>query len=263
MARQAAIAIENARLYQQAQSLAILEERQRLARELHDSVSQALYGIGLGAKTARALLERDPQQATDAVDYVIGLAEAGLTEMRALIFELRPDTIEREGLVAALDRQVQAAQRRHEIRVTTSLGTEPDIPLAVKESLYRITQEALQNVVKHAPASAVQVTLQQSADELTLEIRDDGPGFDSTLPYHGHLGLRSMHERANRHGGRLRDRLCARSGHAHLCPDSAWGCLGWTLPSRPVRGTRPKRCHSQWPRCHPEMRHALRAPTHQ
>jgi len=97
-AQQAAVAIENARFYEQAQSLAVLEGRQRLARELHDSVSQALYGIALGARTARTLLDRDPAGVVEPLDYVLNLAEAGLTEMRALIFELRPESLATEGL---------------------------------------------------------------------------------------------------------------------------------------------------------------------
>ena len=110
IANQAAIAIENARLYAQAQELAALEERQKLARELHDSVSQALYGISLGAHTARKALERDPQGVVEPLDYVLSLAEAGLAEMRALIFELRPESLEAEGLVAALTKQAAAVQ---------------------------------------------------------------------------------------------------------------------------------------------------------
>ncbi|HEX6288356.1 MAG TPA: histidine kinase, partial [Herpetosiphonaceae bacterium] len=97
IANQAAVAIENAKLFEQAQGLAALMERQRLARELHDSVSQALYGIALGARTARTLLDRDPSRLAEPLDYVLSLAEAGLTEMRALIFELRPESLELEG----------------------------------------------------------------------------------------------------------------------------------------------------------------------
>ena len=102
VANQAAIAIENARLFEQAQSLAVMVERQRLARELHDSVSQALYGIALGARTARALLDRDPAAAVEPIEYVAALANAGMAEMRALIFELRPESLEEKGLVMAL-----------------------------------------------------------------------------------------------------------------------------------------------------------------
>src|SRR6185503_15845654 len=104
LAQRAALAIENARLFEQAQGKAALEERQRLARELHDSVSQALFSIALGARTARTLLDRDPTQVAPPLDYVLNLAEAGLAEMRALIFELRPESLAAEGLVAALEK---------------------------------------------------------------------------------------------------------------------------------------------------------------
>jgi signal transduction histidine kinase len=99
---------KNARLYEQAQELAAVEERQRLARELHDSVSQALYGISLGVHTARLQLDRDPKELAESLDYVLELAEAALIEMRALIFELRPESLETEGLVTALTKQAAA-----------------------------------------------------------------------------------------------------------------------------------------------------------
>ncbi len=196
LADQAAAAVENARLYTAVQRSAALEERQRLARELHDSVSQALYGIALGAKTARQVVDRGPEALVEPLDYVVGLAEAGLAEMRALIFELRPEALEAEGLVAALDRQLRAVRARHQIDVTAALGPEPDLPIATKEALYRIAQEALHNVVKHADATAVTVTLGVDGGRLALVIVDDGVGFDPTADYPGHLGLRSMRERA-------------------------------------------------------------------
>jgi signal transduction histidine kinase len=193
VANQAAIAIENARLYEHAQGTAALEERQRLARELHDSVSQALYGIALGAKTARTLLDKDPNQIAGPLDYVLSLAEAGLAEMRALIFELRPESLENEGLIAALEKQAAALRARHEhpVRVTIRCE-EPEVPLKVKEALYRVAQEALHNTVKHARASNVEIHLECGADGITLEISDDGAGFDPSSDFPGHLGLKSM-----------------------------------------------------------------------
>jgi signal transduction histidine kinase len=203
VANQAAVAVENARLYEQARGLAALEERQKLARELHDSVSQALYGIGLGARTARTLLDRDPPRAAGPLDYVVSLAEAGLTEMRALIFELRPDALETEGLVGLLEKQAAALRARHGLRVAVDLGSEPDVPLAVKETLYRIAQESLNNTVKHARASQVMLRLTQEPEGILLEVGDDGAGFDPGGRFAGHLGLRSMRERAARHGATL------------------------------------------------------------
>ncbi len=203
IANQAAIAIENARLYERAQAAAALEERQHLARELHDSVSQALYGITLGSDAARTLLERDPARVIEPLEYVRSLAEAGLAEMRALIFELRPESLENEGLVAALEKQAAALRARHEIEVRTALCEEPDGPLWVKDALYRIAQEALHNTVKHARAEDVGLLLKQESERIVLEVRDDGIGFDPSRSFPGHLGLESMRERAERLGGTL------------------------------------------------------------
>jgi PAS domain S-box-containing protein len=196
VANQATVAIENARLYRQARQLAILEERQRLARELHDSVSQALYGIGLGARTAREWLDRDPSQAAGPLEYVHSLAQAGLAEMRALIFELRPDSLEREGIAGALGKQAAVLRSRHGLDVITELDPEPALSVAIKEALYRIAQEALNNIVKHAQAGRVQILLQAQAGGVLLEIHDDGIGFDPDAVYPGHLGLQTMRERA-------------------------------------------------------------------
>jgi PAS domain S-box-containing protein len=203
IANQAAIAIQNARLYEQAQSAAALEERQRLARELHDSVSQALYGITLGSDAALTLLERDPTRVAGPLEYVRSLSEAGLAEMRALIFELRPESLENEGLVAALGKQAAALQARHAIEVHTALCDEPDEPLWVKDALYRIAQEALHNTIKHARAENVGLLLEQETEGIMLEVRDDGIGFDPSGSFPGHLGLESMRERAERLDGTL------------------------------------------------------------
>lgn len=205
-ANQAAVAIENARLYQRAQTLAVLEERQRLARELHDSVSQALYGIALGARTTRTLLEReditDPA-ITGPIDYVMSLAEAGLAEMRALIFELRPESLQNEGLVAAVNKQAEALQARHQINVSLDLHEEPTASINIKETIYRVIQEAMHNTIKHAQASRIEVCLAGDENELFLEVKDDGIGFDTSQEFPGHLGLHSMRERVEGLGGRF------------------------------------------------------------
>ena len=212
---QAAIAIENARLYEQAQSLAALQERQKLARELHDSVSQALYGIALGAQTAQSLLNRqpvNPEALKGPLDYVLSLAEAGLTEMRALIFELRPESIEVEGLVAALTKQAAALSARHQITVETAFEPEPPLPLEAKHALFRIAQEALHNIVKHAQASQVELGLEESNGFIRLAIKDDGLGFDTHGLFPGHFGLHSMRERAERLGGIFQVESSPRAG---------------------------------------------------
>lgn len=183
-------------LYEKAQELAALQERQRLARELHDSVSQALYGISLGARTARESLESDPEQAAASIDYVLSLSHAGLAEMRALLFELRPESLATEGLVAALNKQIVVLRTRHLLTVDAQLDPEPDISLEQKQALYRIAQEALHNIIKHARATTVILRLARQADMLLLTVRDDGRGFDPAASFPGHLGLHSMRERA-------------------------------------------------------------------
>jgi signal transduction histidine kinase len=185
------------------QERATLKERQRLARELHDSVSQALYGISLGAHTALSLFDTDREKVLEALHYVISLTTAGITEMRALIFELRPESLEMEGLVTALNRQVQALRARHGIEVELKLCEEPDVPYQVKEALYRIAQEALQNAIKHARPSRLELHLEWISNGLSLKVRDNGLGFNPNTPFPGHLGLRSMHERALSVGGTL------------------------------------------------------------
>jgi signal transduction histidine kinase len=133
----------------------------------------------------------------------MSLAKAGQAEMRALIFELRPESLEVEGLVAALTRQVDALSARHGIDVRTTFGLEPEIPVGAKETLYRVAQEALHNVIKHTDASQVGVSLLQHDGDVVLEIRDNGQGFDPQGHFPGHLGLQSMRERVDGSGGVL------------------------------------------------------------
>jgi len=209
LANQLAVAIENARLYEQAGQLAALEERQKLARELHDSVSQALYGIALGTRTARTVLDRTAideatrGKVTEPLDYVLAQADAGMAEMRALIFELRPESLQTEGLVAALRKQTAALSARHQIPVTTEFGPEPNLPPPQKEMLYRVAQEAMHNIVKHARATAAEVRLVGDNGRVVLEVCDNGQGFDMSQEFPGHLGLKSMRERVERGGGLL------------------------------------------------------------
>jgi signal transduction histidine kinase len=199
----AGLAIENARLYEAARDVAALEERQRLARELHDSVSQALYAIGLNATAAREILASDPARVAGILGDVLRLTETGLAEMRSLIFELRPESLASEGLVGALEKQTAAVQARYRLAIDTSLGAEPSVSLKTKEAMYRVAQEALHNVAKHAHARHVSVELESSSTELVLRVSDDGRGFDPSGEFPGHLGLRSMRERAEALGGSL------------------------------------------------------------
>src|SRR6185312_15357788 len=168
-----------------------------------DSVSQALYGISLGAHTAQETLESDPEQARASLAYVISLTEAGLAEMRALIFELRPESLETEGLVAALTKQIAVLRTRYQLTVDVGMDEELALPLDLKYTLYRIAQEALHNIVKHARASTVTLRLVQQDNEIYFQVRDDGRGFNPAPSFPGHLGVRSMQERAMKMGGTL------------------------------------------------------------
>jgi signal transduction histidine kinase len=149
------------------------------------------------------MLERDPTEAAPAIDYVVQLAAAGMAEMRALIFELRPESLQQEGLIAALEKQAAALRARHGIAVETSLPAEPEISFEMKEALYRIAQEAMHNTAKHARASTITLRLAETADALTMDVIDNGVGFDSGATFPGHLGLVSMRERVARFGGRV------------------------------------------------------------
>jgi signal transduction histidine kinase len=203
LANQTAVAVENARLYAQAQSVAAIEERQRLARELHDSVAQTFYSISLSTHAAAAQLGRDAERARRHLDHVLELAGAGLTEMKALIFDLQSESLRREGLVAALQRQVSALTARNDIRVDADLGPEPDASLDVKEAAYGIVRETFQNVVRHAGATALSLRLSLDGDALRVEVRDDGVGFDPAALGRETMGIRSMRERAATVGGRI------------------------------------------------------------
>ena len=148
-------------------------------------------------------MESDPEQAMASIDYVLALAEAGLAEMRALIFELRPESLEMEGLVAALTKQVAVLRTRYKLTVEADLGEEPNLSQEMKHMLYRVAQEALHNIVKHARATTVNLHLAGEENEFILEVRDNGRGFNPAGLFPGHLGLRSMHERVTRMGGTL------------------------------------------------------------
>lgn len=241
-ATQLGVALENAHVSQQAQDQAAFEERQHLARELHDSVSQALYAILLGTHTAQRKLREAPDGAADALDYVENLAQAGLKEMRALIFVLRPESLEQEGLVGVLRKQLDAMETRHGLETTLLAEEEPPLPFATKQVLYRVAQEALHNVVKHARASHVRVALRHGEERVTLDIADDGVGFDPDGRFPGHLGLTSMRERVGSLGGRLR--LTSRPGEGTRlvveapCPAGpATSAAGPAPDARPERGT--------------------------
>ena len=211
LATQAGVAIENARLFADAQERLAMEERNRLARELHDSVSQALFSMTLQTRAAQLALEKDGLDPRGSVASRLSmlreLTEGAHAEMRALIFELRPEAIREEGLVGAIRKHADGIAARDELPIHIDAPEDRiALPADVEKEMYRITQEALTNVAKHAEARQAWVRLYPPRDEsseLVIEIEDDGTGFDPSRPRPGHLGLDTMAERAAKLGGRL------------------------------------------------------------
>lgn len=188
----------------EAQTQAALEERQRLARELHDSVTQSLYSLTLLAEAGRRMAAAGDLEKTGGFIGRLGeTAQQALQEMRLLVFELRPLALETEGLVDALQHRLDAVEKRAGLQAQLRAGRLPDLPAPVEHGLYRIAQEALNNALKHAAATAVTVTLTAAVSGVELEIADNGRGFQpAELPDGGGLGLVSIRERAEALGGR-------------------------------------------------------------
>jgi signal transduction histidine kinase len=185
---------------------ATLEERQRLARELHDSVTQALYGVTLYAEAAASVLAAgDTETATTYLHEVRDTAQEAQQEMRLLIFELRPAILEQEGLSAALQARLSAVEGRT-AGLTTRIVVDAELrlPARVEAALYRIAQEALNYVLKHARARTVALSLGRVGPTVRLEIVDDGSGFDPAMAGRGGgVGLHGMRERAALVGAHL------------------------------------------------------------
>ena len=187
-------------LVRQAGELASSQERAHLARELHDSVTQALFSMTLVTRTTELLVERDPAAAREKLASLRDLQREALAEMRALIFELRPGNIEQDGLLPALKTHSAALQGRIGLPVVVTSDVVDRLPLVVEEVLYRISQEALHNVVKHAAARQVTVSIEHVRNAIRLRIADDGKGFDAARVPDGHLGLAGMRARAEKIG---------------------------------------------------------------
>jgi signal transduction histidine kinase len=203
---QIGVAVENARLYGQAQQLAVIRERNRLARDLHDSVMQALYGVTLYAEAAwRRLDAGDASVTGEHLREIRSTAQEALREMRLLIFELRPPVLKQEGLAAALRSRLESVEQRVGLQTHFDLSLESRLSPEIEEALYRVALEALNNVLRHSYANRVSVSLLQASGRVVLEVEDDGIGFDTTLVGRqgGGLGLRGMQERVNRLGGAL------------------------------------------------------------
>jgi PAS domain S-box-containing protein len=203
LAEQVGVIVENYRLRQRIGEIAVLEERQRLARDLHDSVTQTLYGLTLFARSGRdAAEEGDAVRLSESLGELEANSLQALREMRLLLYELLPLALEQEGLVQALHQRFNTVERRAGLAVSYQAEEGLDLPRPVERHLYHIAIEALNNTLKHSGATEVQVRLAFRGSQLLLEIVDNGRGFD---PAHasGGLGFENMRERAQRLGGRL------------------------------------------------------------
>ncbi|MEU9887268.1 GAF domain-containing sensor histidine kinase [Sphaerisporangium sp. NPDC051011] len=206
-AAHAAIALTNARLYERGRELTVVEERTRMARELHDAVTQKLFSLRLTAQAAASLIRDDPERALAEIDRVQRLAGEALAELRAVIVELRPAALDRHGLVETLRKHVALLDRLYSEKITFDApedGHACGLPPATEVTVLRVAQEAVHNALRHARASSIAVRLRLPGSRLTLEISDDGGGFEVDGPTSRGLGLVSMHGRAEGVGGSLR-----------------------------------------------------------
>jgi two-component system nitrate/nitrite sensor histidine kinase NarX len=195
-ASQVAVAIENARLFQQAEQVAVAHERNRLARDLHDAVSQTLFSATLIAEVLPKLWEQNPEIGKQKLSEMRLLTRGALSEMRTLLLELRPDAFRDVDLGDLYRHLGNAFTGRTHIPVTFTQQGETGLPLEVKEVFYRVGQEALNNIAKHAGASAVQIRLTASDQRAEVEISDNGCGFDPSTLSPENLGIKIMRERA-------------------------------------------------------------------
>jgi len=202
LAAYAGVAIANADLYARSQQLAVVEERNRVARELHDAATQTLFSLVLTARAA-ALSTRD-EAARSTIREFEQRTTLALQELRGLVHALRPRSLERDGLAATLSDHADAL-RTTGARLVVDIQAGIRLPLETEHALLRIAQEALHNATRHAPGAATRVTLRAGADAVTLRVRDDGPGFDmASLPHTRRgMGLATMRERAHEIGGHL------------------------------------------------------------
>ncbi len=207
-AAHAAIALTNARLYERHRELTVVEERNRLARELHDAVAQKLFSLRLTAQAAAALATTDPERTLAELAQVERLAAEALAELRAVIFELRPADLAGDGLALSLAKHIEVLDRISDVHLTFSGDEVPDLDPDCEAALFRIAQEGLYNALRHAKATTVEVRLEADRRRVLLEIRDDGAGFTvAESPRGGRhgdgLGLGSMRDRAVAAGGSL------------------------------------------------------------
>jgi signal transduction histidine kinase len=213
LAGHAAVAIQNARLYERSRELTVIEERNRLARELHDAVNQTLFSVSLTADAAALLVETEPEKAKEQLGEVRELVRSAMAEMRSLIFELRPADVASDGLVATLHKHVDVLRRVYGANIELDLDGGREPRLENEREVFRIVQEALANALKHSGAEHVRVRLRANRGRLLVAVEDDGAGFDPEGPQaRRRLGLISMRERAEAIGGALEVRSAPGAG---------------------------------------------------
>jgi signal transduction histidine kinase len=200
-ANQAAIAIENAKLYNRSREQDVLKERNRLARELHDSLSQSLFSMVLNAEAALLFFDTEPEKARSQMRLLHETANAALKDMRSLIFELRPANLEQEGLAAVLTKHCKTVSERYSLKIDMDVKGQRRLSLPIEKALYRVAQEALNNIVKHAQATHVTVTLNTQDNWAYLTVVDNGVGLPSKTVKPNTLGMTSMRERVEQLDG--------------------------------------------------------------
>ncbi|MCZ2128522.1 MAG: GAF domain-containing sensor histidine kinase [Anaerolineales bacterium] len=202
----AGLAIENARLHDNARRLAVLEERNRIGMDLHDGIIQSIYGVGLGLEGAKLVADEDPAAAKEKINAAIGGLNQAIRDLRAYILDLRPRQLGKDGLISGIKRLIAEyrANTFSEVEFTQPDSDLKDLTPIQALALFHICQEALANAAKHAKAGNVQISLWTTADRILLEIRDDGNGFntDDMSSFIGH-GLANMETRARSAGGEL------------------------------------------------------------
>ena len=201
----AGIAIENARLHEAVGRLAVIEERDRIGKDLHDGIIQSMYGVSLSLEDMPELMAEDPDEARARVDRAIDALHDTIRDLRGFIFGLRPELVDRTDLVGLLVALTEQLHQNSLVEVSLDLPERLDEPPAhVRAELLQIAREALSNVARHARATEAAVRLSSTDTDLLLEIRDNGRGFDpSTTPREGHFGLANMRDRAVGLGGTL------------------------------------------------------------
>lgn len=204
-ADQVGVAVENARLYRQAEQLAVMQERERLAQDLHDLVTQSLYSLTLLAEAARRMIRAGkPERAAEHITRLGENAQDALKEMRLLVYKLRPHALGREGLVGAIQQRLGAVERRAGVKAHLIASETIKLSAPLEEGLYCIALEALNNSLQHAKASSVTVRIQVVVDSVELEVKDNGIGFDPNgVDGREGIGLASMRERARKLGGTI------------------------------------------------------------